>query len=63
MIITHRSGNLEEMPSSMLVKLASVSGVPIAEKAVVTEDYLVEIAGSSRLWNANSTYDALRTPR
>ena len=64
MIITHRSGDPEEMSdSSMLIKIASVSGVHIAEKALVTEDHLIEIAGWRRIFKCSQMYDVLKMPR
>ena len=65
MIITHRSGDPEDLigNNSALVNLASVSGVQMAEKALVKEDHLVEIAGSNQIFKFNQVYDAKNKPR
>ena len=65
MIITHRSGDPEDLVSnnSVLVNLASVSGVQLTEKALVTEDHLIEIAGWRSISKSNEIYDAIKLPR
>ena len=66
MIITHRSGDPEDLienNTNVLVHVQSVSGVQMVEKAFVTEDHLIEIAKSDHILKKNEDYDAIKIPR
>ena len=64
MIITHRFGEPEEMAGKTLLgNLGSFNGIQIADKALVSEDHLIEIADCKRIFKSNEVYDAIKTPR
>lgn len=61
MIVTHRSGEPEN-PGNFYIASNSILGIP-TEKAQVTEDFIIEVAGYRRLFKSNQLYDTLHLPR
>lgn len=61
MIVTHRSGEPEDATGS-IVTAKSLIGIP-NDKAEVTEDFLIEVAGYRRLMKSNDLYDTRFMPR
>jgi hypothetical protein len=61
MILTHRSGELENCGESLSI-IGSLIGFS-AHKALVSEDHLIEIGGYRKLTKSNEPYDNLYIPR
>jgi hypothetical protein len=61
MIVTHRSGEPEN-PGNSLVISGSLIGLP-TDKALVTEDNLVEVGGYRKFSKCNEKYDSVHPPR
>ena len=55
MLCVHRSGEPDEI-DNLRITSCSLIGLP-TDKASVTEDHLIEIAGFSRLFQSNKLYD------
>ena len=55
MLCVHRSGEPDEIDNFQIAS-CSLVGLP-TEKASVTEDHLIEVAGYSRLYQRNKLYD------
>lgn len=61
MIVTHRSGEPEN-PVGSYVASTSLLGLP-SDKAEVTEDPIIEVAGYRKMMKSNEIYDSLHLPR
>ena len=61
MIVTHRSGEPENAVGSYIAS-TSLLGIP-SDKAMVTEDFIIEVAGYRRMLKSNELYDSLHMPR
>lgn len=61
MIATHRSGEPENAVGPYVAS-TSLLGIP-NEKALVTEDFIIEIAGYRKMNKSNELYDSLHLPR
>ena len=61
MIVTHRSGEPEN-PVGAYVASTSLLGLP-SNKAMVTEDFIIEVAGYRTMIKSNELYDSLHMPR
>lgn len=60
MLCIHRSGEPDD-PGNLCIASSSILGLP-TEKASVTEDHLIEIAGYSRLKKSNEVFDKKLAP-
>ncbi|CAF0828003.1 unnamed protein product [Brachionus calyciflorus] len=61
MIVTHKWGEPENLTGA-LVSSKSLIGIPI-DKACVTEDFIIEVAGYRKLKKINHLYDRLHKPK
>lgn len=61
MIVTHRSGEPENPGNSFMIS-SSLLGLP-TEKALVSEDFLMDVADYRKLYNSNHKYDSRYPPR
>lgn len=61
MMVTHRYGEPEDGGAPLVVS-ASLWGLP-TEKALVSEDFLVEVADYRKLKKSNEPYDSKYMPR
>lgn len=61
MICTHRSGEPENL-AGPLIASTSILGLP-TEKALVTEDFIINIAGHRRMTKSNEKYDSCHMPK
>ena len=61
LIVTHKWGEPEN-PAAGLIASKSLIGIP-TEKACVTEDFLIEVAGYRKCNKSNHLYDTLHMPK
>lgn len=61
MIVTHRWGEPENLAGAYITS-RSVLGIP-TEKAQVSEDFILEVAGHRKMTKSNESYDCLHMPR
>jgi hypothetical protein len=61
MMITHRYGEPEN-PGAPLVVSTSLFGMP-TDKALVSEDFLIEVAGYRKVLKSNERYDTRFVPK
>jgi hypothetical protein len=61
MMVTHRYGEPEDAAAPFVVS-ASLFGMP-TDKALVTEDFLLEVAGYRKVMKSNERYDTRFMPR
>jgi hypothetical protein len=61
MFVTHRYGEPENAAAPLTIS-GSVLGFP-TDKALVSEDHLVEIAGYRKMFKSNESYDRMHLPR